>query len=156
MEQGVSKKSLQMMSIGMKDMNNYYESAARMNNTIIEYVNGMVLGGTVTLAKLLVHYYDLNSGKIKIGGQDITDMTLKVLNDQVAYVSQEQFLFTTSLYENILIGRPDATREEVLDFAEGIGIIKSYNMLGDKSRRLTEEFEKSFYRSRDRSKNRVR
>ncbi len=73
--------------------------------------------GKSTMAKLLVHYYDLSSGKIKIGGQDITDMTLKALNDQVAFVSQEQFLFNTSLYENILIGRPDATREEVLDAA---------------------------------------
>ena len=73
--------------------------------------------GKSTLAKLLVHYYDLNSGRIKIGGQDITDMTLKALNDQVAFVSQEQFLFNTSLYENILIGRPDATKEEVLDAA---------------------------------------
>ena len=73
--------------------------------------------GKSTLAKLLVHYYDLNSGKIGIGGQDITDMTLKALNDQVAFVSQEQFLFNTSLYENILIGRPEATREEVLEAA---------------------------------------
>ncbi|MBE5845681.1 MAG: ABC transporter ATP-binding protein [Butyrivibrio sp.] len=73
--------------------------------------------GKSTLAKLLVHYYDLSSGKITIGGQDITDMTLKALNDQVAFVSQEQFLFNTSLYENILIGRPEATREEVLDAA---------------------------------------
>ncbi len=73
--------------------------------------------GKSTLAKLLVHYYDLNSGKITIGGQDITDMTLKDLNEQVAFVSQEQFLFNTSLYENIHIGRPEATREEVLDAA---------------------------------------
>ena len=73
--------------------------------------------GKSTLAKLLVHYYDLNEGNITIGGQDITDMSLEALNDQVAFVSQEQFLFNTSLYENILIGRPDATREEVLDAA---------------------------------------
>ncbi len=73
--------------------------------------------GKSTLAKLLVHYYDLNSGDIKIGGQDITDMSLENLNDQVAFVSQEQFLFNTTLYENILIGKPDATREEVLDAA---------------------------------------
>ncbi len=73
--------------------------------------------GKSTLAKLLVHYYDLNSGRIRIGGQDITDMSLKALNDQVAFVSQEQFLFNTSLYENILIGRPSASREEVLDAA---------------------------------------
>lgn len=70
--------------------------------------------GKSTLAKLLVHYYDLDGGAIRIGGQDITDMSLEALNDQVAYVAQEQFLFNTTLYENIRIGKPDAGREEVL------------------------------------------
>ncbi len=70
--------------------------------------------GKSTLAKLLVHYYDLNSGAITIGGQDITDMKLEALNNKVAFVSQEQFLFNTTLYENILIGRPDATEDEVM------------------------------------------
>ncbi len=74
--------------------------------------------GKSTLAKLLVHYYDIDSGSITIGGQDITDMSLETLNDQVAFVSQEQFLFNTTLYENILIGKPDATKEEVLEAAE--------------------------------------
>ncbi len=73
--------------------------------------------GKSTLAKLLVHFYDLDSGSIKIGGQDITDMYIEALNNQISYVAQEQYLFNTSLYENILIGRPDATREEVLDAA---------------------------------------
>ena len=73
--------------------------------------------GKSTLARLLVHYYDIEQGSIKIGGQDITDMSLEALNDQVAYVSQEQFLFNTSLYENILIGNPNASREQVLDAA---------------------------------------
>ena len=73
--------------------------------------------GKSTLAKLLVHFYDLDSGSISIGGQDITDMSIESLNNQISYVAQEQFLFNTSLYENILIGRPDASREEVLDAA---------------------------------------
>jgi len=73
--------------------------------------------GKSTLAKLLVHFYDLDSGSISIGGQDITDMSIEALNNQISYVAQEQFLFNTSLYENILIGSPDATREEVLDAA---------------------------------------
>jgi len=73
--------------------------------------------GKSTLAKLLVHYYDLNTGSITIGGQDITDMSLEALNNHVAFVSQEQFLFNTSLYENILIGRPEATKEEVMEAA---------------------------------------
>ncbi|MBO6207599.1 MAG: ABC transporter ATP-binding protein [Lachnospiraceae bacterium] len=70
--------------------------------------------GKSTLAKLLVHYYDLDGGAIRIGGQDITDMSLEALNEQVAYVAQEQFLFNTTLYENIRIGKPDAGREEIL------------------------------------------
>ncbi len=73
--------------------------------------------GKSTLAKLLVHFYDLDSGRITLGGQDISDMKIDALNDRISYVSQEQFLFNTSLYENILIGRPTATREEVLDAA---------------------------------------
>ena len=73
--------------------------------------------GKSTLAKLLVHFYDLDSGRITLGGQDLTDMKIEALNDQISYVSQEQFLFNTSLYENILIGRPDASRDEVLEAA---------------------------------------
>ena len=74
--------------------------------------------GKSTLAKLLVHYYDINSGKITLGGQDITDMSIEALNDRISYVSQEQFLFNTTLYENILMGNPKATREQVLEAAE--------------------------------------
>ena len=70
--------------------------------------------GKSTLAKLLVHFYDLDSGNITVGGQDITDMRIEALNDQISFVSQEQFLFNTSLYENIRIGRPGASRSEVL------------------------------------------
>ena len=70
--------------------------------------------GKSTLARLLVHFYDLDSGKITLGGQDITDMRIEALNDQIAYVSQEQFLFNTSLYDNIRFGKPDVSREAVL------------------------------------------
>ncbi|MBR1848495.1 MAG: ABC transporter ATP-binding protein [Lachnospiraceae bacterium] len=101
--------------------------------------------GKSTLAKLLVHYYDLGGGAIKIGGQDITDMSLEALNNQVSFVSQEQFLFHTTLYDNILIGKPDATKEQVMEAArraqceeflerlpEGI-----YTMAGDSGKQLS-------------------
>ena len=81
-------------------------------------ITGKSGSGKSTLAKLLVHFYDLNEGSIKIGGQDITDMNVETLNEQIAYVSQEQFLFNTSLYENIHIGRPEASRKEVLQAAK--------------------------------------
>ncbi len=70
--------------------------------------------GKSTLARLLVHFYDLDGGRITLGGQDIADMSVEALNDQISYVAQEQFLFNTSLLENIRIGRPFATRDEVL------------------------------------------
>ena len=74
--------------------------------------------GKSTLAKLLVHYYDVDSGTVKIGGQDIREMSLEALNDQISYVSQEQFLFNMSLFENIRLGRLDASDEEVMEAAE--------------------------------------
>ena len=74
--------------------------------------------GKSTLAKLLVHYYDVDSGTVKIGVQDIREMSLEALNDQISYVSQEQFLFNMSLFENIRLGRLDASDEEVMEAAE--------------------------------------
>ncbi len=74
--------------------------------------------GKSTLAKLLVHFYDVTDGSIKIGGQDIREMSLEALNNEISYVAQEQFLFNMSLLENIRLGRPDATDEEVLAAAE--------------------------------------
>ncbi|MCP1103028.1 ATP-binding cassette subfamily B protein IrtA [Aequitasia blattaphilus] len=74
--------------------------------------------GKSTLAKLLVHFYDVSGGAIKIGGQDIREMSLEALNREISYVAQEQFLFNTTLLENIRIGKLDASDEEVLAAAE--------------------------------------
>lgn len=74
--------------------------------------------GKSTLAKLLIHYYDPQQGSISIGGQKITEMSLEALNSQISYVAQDQYLFNTSLLENIRMGRPDATDEEVLEAAK--------------------------------------
>lgn len=74
--------------------------------------------GKSTLAKLLIHYYNPQQGSISIGGQKITEMSLEALNSQVSYVAQDQYLFNTSILENIRIGRPDATDEEVLEAAK--------------------------------------
>ena len=73
--------------------------------------------GKSTLAKLLVHFYDVHSGSIKIGNQDLRQMSIETLNNQIAYVSQEQFLFNTTLMENIRMGRLDASDEEVYQAA---------------------------------------
>lgn len=74
--------------------------------------------GKSTLAKLMVHFYDVTSGSVKIGGQDVQDMSIEALNQEISYVSQEQFLFNMSLMENIRLGKLDATDEEVLAAAK--------------------------------------
>ncbi len=74
--------------------------------------------GKSTLAMLLVHYYDVADGAIIIGGQDLREMSLEALNNHISYVAQDQYLFNTSLLENIRLGRPDATEDEVLAAAD--------------------------------------
>lgn len=74
--------------------------------------------GKSTLAKLLVHYYDADSGSVRLGGQDLRDMSVEALNCEISYVAQEQFLFNMSLLENIRLGKPDASDEEVMAAAQ--------------------------------------
>lgn len=74
--------------------------------------------GKSTLAKLLVHYYNVADGAITIGGQDLREMSLAALNSHISYVAQDQYLFNTSLLENIRLGRPDATEDEVFAAAD--------------------------------------
>jgi ATP-binding cassette subfamily B protein len=124
LKEGTSGFKGNNMDVEFRDVHFSYKDAEVLHGVDLALKQGTTTAlvgesgsGKSTLAKLLVHYYDLDSGSITIGGQDITDMSLESLNDQVAFVSQEQFLFNTSLYENILIGKPDATKEEVLDAA---------------------------------------
>ncbi len=77
--------------------------------------------GKSTLAKLIAGYWDINSGNIKIGGHNLSDIPLKQLYSLVAFVSQDNFLFNESIRENIRMGNPDATDEEVEDIAERSG-----------------------------------
>ena len=74
--------------------------------------------GKSTLAKLLIHYYDPQKGSISIGGQKLCDMSLEALNSRISYVAQDQYLFNTSLFENIRLGRLNATDEEVVEAAK--------------------------------------
>lgn len=87
--------------------------------------------GKSTLAKLLIHYYDVNNGKIMIGNQNICDMRLEALNELIAYVSQDIFLFNMSLMENIRIGKPTASDEEVVAAAKKAQCMDFINRLSE-------------------------
>ena len=65
------------------------------------------------MAKLISRFYDITEGSIAIGGTDIRDMSLSQLSDTISFVAQDNFLFRCSLKENIRMGNPKATDEEV-------------------------------------------
>ncbi|MCR5208917.1 MAG: ABC transporter ATP-binding protein/permease [Lachnospiraceae bacterium] len=71
-------------------------------------------GGKSTVAKLIARFWDVSSGSIKIGGVDIKDINVSGLADIVSFVTQDNFLFSRSIKENIRLGKPDATDEEVI------------------------------------------
>ncbi len=70
-------------------------------------------GGKSTVAKLIARFFDVTSGEITIGGVNIKDMPLSELSEYVSFVTQDNFLFQCSLLENIRLGNPNATDDEV-------------------------------------------
>lgn len=77
--------------------------------------------GKSTIAKLIASLWDVKSGSIKIGGVDIRSMSSEDYNRCIAYVSQDNFLFDTTVLENIRMGRLNASDEEVMEAAKKCG-----------------------------------
>lgn len=75
-------------------------------------------GGKTTLCNLIPRFYDTTDGHIYIDGNDIQDVTLKSLRQSIGIVQQDVYLFSGTVMDNILYGRPDATREEVIEAAK--------------------------------------
>ena len=71
-------------------------------------------GGKSTLASLIVRFFDVGSGSIRIGGADVRDIPKEELMDTVSFVFQNSRLLKGSILDNVKLGRPDATEEEVL------------------------------------------
>lgn len=74
--------------------------------------------GKSTIAELIPRFYDVNSGSVKIGGTDIREFSVDDLMEQMAFVFQESFLFADTVYQNIALGRPNTTKEDVIAAAK--------------------------------------
>jgi subfamily B ATP-binding cassette protein MsbA len=74
--------------------------------------------GKSSLFKLIPRFYDVTSGSVKVSGIDVRDWSKKELRDHVAVVSQSPILFKGTIRENILLGRPDATEQEMIASAK--------------------------------------
>ncbi len=98
----------------------YNESKNVLSNLSFKLGEGKTLalvgpsgGGKTTICHLIPRFYELESGSILIDGKNINDVTLESLRRNIGIVSQDVFLFDSTIYENIAYGAPDATKEDV-------------------------------------------
>jgi ATP-binding cassette subfamily B multidrug efflux pump len=115
--------------IALDDVHFSYEGADDKSYPVFEALNltikpGEKIGlvgrsgaGKSTLVNLLLRFYDIDSGSIKIDGQDISQVSQESLRSKIGMVTQDTSLLHRSVRDNILYGRPDATEEEILDAA---------------------------------------
>ncbi|QPL06515.1 ABC transporter ATP-binding protein [Actinomyces respiraculi] len=78
--------------------------------------------GKSTLTRLVARFWDVSSGTVRVGGEDVRDLRTQDLMEQVSMVFQDVYLFDTTIEENVRIGRADATDEEVRAAAERAGL----------------------------------
>lgn len=90
----------------------------RCKENSVTAIVGASGSGKSTLASLIMGFWLPDSGKISIGGQNLSDMSERALASLVSIVQQEVFLFNLSIEENIRIGKPDATHDEIVEAAQ--------------------------------------
>ena len=87
--------------------------------------------GKTTATHLVARLYDADSGVVRVGGQDVRDVTLQSLEDVVGYVTQDAHMFHDTIRANLMYARPDATEYEVLDALEAAQIARLVQSLPD-------------------------
>lgn len=85
-------------------------------------IHGVSGSGKSTLLKLLMRFWDVNQGRVAVDGTDVRKLPTKRLRDMESYVTQETHLFHDSIANNIAIGKPGATREEIMKAAKKASI----------------------------------
>ena len=88
-------------------------------------------GGKTTITSLIPHFYDISSGSITIGGQDIRDIKLKSLRESIGIVQQDVYLFDGTIRDNIAYGKVGATDDEIMEAARQADIEELINSLPD-------------------------
>lgn len=106
-----------------------YDNEVILDDYSLDIPAGKILGihgasgsGKSTLLKLLMRFWDVNSGALHVDGEDVRKIPTKHLRDMESYVTQETHLFHDSISNNIAIGKPDTTREEIMEAARKASI----------------------------------
>jgi len=120
LERPEAKQKLSGYDIEMKDVSFAYGQEQVLQNVNLTIDAGSVTafvgpsgGGKSTIAKLIASLWDASDGTILIGGVDIKHIPLSQINDSIAYVSQDNYLFDDTIRNNIRMGNPKATDKEV-------------------------------------------
>ncbi|MVO75963.1 peptide cleavage/export ABC transporter, partial [Paeniclostridium sordellii] len=100
--------------------------------------------GKTTLAKLLLNFYQCEKGEILVNNYNLLDINVEALRDKIAYISQETFLFNGTILENLMLGNPYLTYEEVIDACEKAQIHDFINSLPLRYNTLVEENGSNF------------
>lgn len=123
-----SRKMPENYSVRLTDVTFGYHEKEILHGINMEMAAGTVNAivgpsgsGKSTIAKLIASMWDVNSGKIEIGGVDIRELSLSDYSKNIAYVSQDNYLFDDTVMENIRMGRQGATDEEVIQAAKDSG-----------------------------------
>lgn len=109
----VSLKNVRFSYMGNADDEVLHGIAMKLPQGSFTALVGPSGGGKSTVAKLIARFWDVSSGSIEIGGVNVKDMPLSQLSEYVSFVTQDNFLFRCSILENIRLGDPKATDEQV-------------------------------------------
>ena len=130
----IIKKSFDT-NITIENINFRYEDENVLKNFSLEVPKGKTVAlvgqsgsGKSTIANLLTRFYDVNEGTIKIDGVDIKDMTMESLRHLMGLVTQDSILFNDTVKNNILIGKQNASDEEII---EALKVANAYEFVKD-------------------------
>ncbi|ANO47896.1 lipid ABC transporter permease/ATPase [Flavobacterium columnare] len=122
-------------SIKIENINFSYKDEKVLKNFTIEVPKGKTIAlvgqsgsGKSTIANLLTRFYDVNEGTISIDGTDIKDISMQSLRSLMGIVTQDSILFNDSIKNNLLIGKPTATDEEIIN---ALKIANAYEFVKD-------------------------
>ena len=115
--------------IDVENVNFAYGEEQILSDVSLSVKKGEILGihgrsgsGKSTLLKLLMRFYDPKSGSIKINGETLPNINTRSLRDNMAYITQQTYIFNETIEENIRLARRDATLEEIMEAAKKASI----------------------------------
>ena len=132
-EEVTGKEDLQFAGVSCENVNFSYEEGNTVEKILSDFsveieknkitgIMGRSGSGKSTFLKLLMRFWDKNDGAILYSGKDVTEFNTASLRDQIAYVTQETYLFKDTIEKNIKLSKPEATREEVMEAAKKASI----------------------------------